>query len=162
MRRGVRRWPTTAVGALASAAMTLFYVMVVLGASRSTEHLADQVRTDWYLLLPIVAGFGLQVGLFVELRRRRRVHREAMAAGTVGAGASTVGMVACCAHHLADLAPIVGATAAATFLYDYRLPFMLSGVGLNAIAIIVASRRLRKIPAAHEEEHACELDGSSR
>ena len=163
IRASARRWPSTAVGATASAAMMLFYVVVVLGASRSVDHLADQVAADWYLLLPIVAGFGVQVGLWVELRRRQRLHREVIAAGTAGAGASTVGMVACCAHHLAELLPFVGATAAATFLYGYRLPFMLAGVGLNAIAISIALRRLRTITAAHEEvEHACALDGSSR
>jgi hypothetical protein len=143
--------------------MMLFYAVVVLGASRSVDHLADQVGADWYLLLPIVAGFGVQVGLLVELRRRQRLHREVIAAGTAGASTSTVGMVACCAHHLADLLPFVGATAAATFLYDYRLPFMLVGVGLNGIAIIVALRRLLTMPVAHEEvERTCALDGSSR
>ena len=161
--RGARRWPSTAVGVAASAAMMAFYAAVVVGASRSVDHMIGQVGADWYLLLPIVAGFGVQVGLLVELRRRQRLHREVIAAGAAGAGASTVGMVACCAHHLADLLPLVGATAAATFLYDFRLPFMLAGVGLNAIAIVVALRRLRTMPAAHEEvEHTCALDGSSR
>jgi hypothetical protein len=163
IQEAARRWPSAAVGGAASAVMILFYLVVVLGASRSARHLADQVGADWYLLLPIVAGFGVQVGLLVELRRRQRMHREVVAAGAAGAGASTVGMVACCAHHLADLFPLVGATAAATFLYDYRLPFMLTGVGLNAIAITVALRRLRKIPVVHKEvEHTCALDGSSR
>lgn len=163
IRGAARRWPSTAVGVAASGAMTLVYVVVVLGASRSVGHLADQVGADWYLLLPIVAGFGVQVGLLVELRRRQRLHREVIATGAAGAGASTVGMVACCAHHLADLLPLAGATAAATFLYDFRLRFMLAGVGLNAIAIVVALRRLRTMPAAHEEvEHTCALDGSSR
>jgi len=162
IRGATRRWPNAVAGAAASAAMTLFYVAVVLGASRSIDHLTDQVGADWYLLLPIVAGFGVQVGLLVELRRRQKVHRNVVAAGAAGAGASTVGMVACCAHHLADLPPLVGATAAATFLYDYRLPFMFVGVGLNAIAITVVLRRLRKITTVHEEvEHACALDGSS-
>ena len=163
IRGATRRWPNAVAGAAASAAMTLFYVAVVLGASRSIDHLTDQVGADWYLLLPIVAGFGVQVGLLVELRRRQRMHRSVVAAGAAGAGASTVGMVACCAHHLADLLPLVGAIAAATFLYDYRLPFMLVGAGLNAIAIGLALRRLRKISPVHEEvEHACALDGSSR
>ena len=157
-----RRWPSAAVGAAASAAMIVFYVVVVIGASRSVDHLVDQAGADWYFLLPIVVGFGIQVGLLVELRRRQRMHREVVAAGAAGAGASTVGMVACCAHHLADLFPLVGATAAATFLYDYRLPFMLTGLGLNAIAITVALRRLRRIPAVHKEvQHTCALDGSS-
>jgi hypothetical protein len=172
IRGTIGRLPSPAAGAAASAAMALFYVIVVVGASGSVDHLTDQVGADWYLLLPIVAGFGVQVGLLVELRRRQRMNREVAAAGAAGAGASTVGMVACCAHHIADLLPLVGATAAATFLYDYRLPFMLVGVGLNAIAITVAIRRLRKTPALHdmtpahhptqEDEHACALDGSSR
>ena len=109
IRGATRRWPNAVAGAAASAAMTLFYVAVVLGASRSIDHLTDQVGADWYLLLPIVAGFGVQVGLLVELRRRQRMHRSVVAAGAAGAGASTVGMVACCAHHLADLLPLVGA-----------------------------------------------------
>lgn len=163
IRRLARGAPSAAVGAAASTAMALLYALVVLGASRSVGHLVDQVRTDWYLLAPIVTGFGVQVGLLVELRRRHRMHREAVAAGAAGAGASTVGMVACCAHHLADLLPLVGATAAATFLYEYRVPFMLVGVGLNAVAIGIALRRLRRVPAVHEEvDNACALDGSSR
>ena len=163
IRASASLWPGIAVGATASAAMMLFYVVVVLGASRSVDHLFDQVAADWYLLLPIVAGFGVQVGLLVELRRRQRMHRNVVTASAAGAGASTVGMVACCAHHLAELLPFVGATAAATFLYGYRLPFMLVGVGLNAIAISIAIRRLRTIPAAREEvEHPCALDGSAR
>lgn len=163
VRSPARGAPSVAVGAAAGSAMALFYALVVLGASRSLDHLVDQVRTDWYLLAPIVTGFGVQVGLLVELRRRHRMHREAAAAGAAGAGVSTVGMVACCAHHLADLVPLVGATAAATFLYGYRVPFMLAGVGLNAVAIVIALRRLRRVPAVHEEVHdACALDGSSR
>lgn len=162
--RGIaRRAPSAVVGAGASAAMMLFYTLVVLGASRSADHLIGQVRTDWYLLAPIVTGFGVQVGLLVELRRRHRMHREAVAAGAAGTGASTIGMLACCAHHLADLLPLVGATVAATFLYEYRVPFMLVGVGLNAVAIGIALRRLRRVPAVHGEvDHACAPDGSSR
>lgn len=157
-----RGWASLALGATASMAMAAFYVLVVLGASRSAEHLGDQLAADWYLVLPIVVGFGVQVSLMVELRRRKRLHGSVMASGTAGASASTVGMVACCAHHVADLLPIAGATAAATFLYDYRLAFMGVGVALNALAITVALRRVRQLPSHHPEvEHLCALDGSS-
>lgn len=131
-------------GALAGAGMALFYIVVVRGASGSWSHLADQARADWYYLLPIVGGFGLQVALVVELRRRHRLHRVEAAAGGAGAGAATAGMVACCAHHLADLVPFVGAAGAAGFLTDYRVPFMLAGIGVNAIGVSVAARRLRR------------------
>ena len=51
-------------------------------------------------------------------------------------------MVACCAHHLADLLPLVGATGAAAFLTDYRDLFMSSGIAVNAVGIAVAARAL--------------------
>lgn len=131
------------VGVLGAAAMALFYAVVVRGASGSWEHLADQVRADWYLLVLVVTGFGIQVGLLSELRRRQRLHGTDAAAGAAGAGASTAGMVACCAHHLADLLPFVGLAGLATFLYDYRLAFVAVGVAINAVAIVLIVRRLR-------------------
>lgn len=157
----VRERPA-ATGAAAAGAMLVFYAAVVVGASRSPAHLVDQVVSDWYLILPIAAGFGVQIALLVELRRRHRLPSHVAAAGASGAGTSTIGMLACCAHHVADLFPLVGATAAATFLYDYRLPFMLTGLGMSAAAIAVALRRLRQVPSVDEEvDHACASDRSS-
>ena len=49
---------------------------------------------------------------------------------------STVAMVACCAHHVTDVLPILGLTAAATFLADYRLAFMLVGLGTTLLGIV--------------------------
>lgn len=146
-------------GTLASAGLALFYVVVVAGASGSLDHLVDQARQDWYYLAAIVAGFGVQVALISELRRRHRLQHAAAAAGGAGAGASTVGMVACCAHHIADLAPFIGATGAAAFLTDYRIPFMIVGIGVNAVGITIAARRLKhtplRDPRRHEEADAC-------
>ncbi|MGE0307373.1 MAG: hypothetical protein AB7Q27_16625, partial [Acidimicrobiia bacterium] len=103
-------------GLIGAAAMTLFYAVVVAGASGSLAHLTEQARADWYFLILIVAGFGTQIGLMAELRRRHRLHHGASVVGGAGAVPSSVGMVACCAHHIADLAPFVGAAGAASFL----------------------------------------------
>jgi len=143
------------VGATASAVLAAFYVAVVWGASRSADHLTDQIASDWYFLVPIMAGFGIQVGLVSELRRRHQMRGAAAAAGAAGAGSSTVGMIACCAHHIADLAPFIGATGAAAFLTDYRIAFMGAGIGVNALGVAIAWRRLRRLPGHVEEESAC-------
>ena len=152
-RRSVR------TGGLGAAGLIVLYALVVGLASGSVDHLADQARQDWYLLVPIIVGFGVQVGLMSELRRRHRLHRAAMAAGGTGTAGSAAGMVACCAHHLADLAPFLGASGAAAFLYDRRVAFMLGGLAVNAIGVSVAVRRLRRFPLAtqvqHEEAMAC-------
>lgn len=140
-------------GILAGTGLMLFYMVVVAGASGSWTHFTDQARQDWYYLALIVGGFGTQIALMSELRRRHRLHHGAAAASGAGAGASTVGMVACCAHHIADLAPFIGATGAAAFLIDYRIPFMIAGIGVNAVGVAVAARRLRRAPAVHVHPH---------
>lgn len=138
-------------GVTAATVLALFYALVVGFASGSVDHLLDQARRDWYLLAPIIVGFGTQVTLVVELRRRHRLSHGALAAGGTGAGASTVGMVACCAHHLADLLPVLGATGAAAFLLDLRIPFMVAGIVVNAAGIAAAARRLRRMGSARPD-----------
>ena len=130
----------------AAAAMAIFYVAVVAGASGSWTHLRDQLGADWYLLTPVIAGFGIQVGLLSELRRRHRMHAVAATAGGTGATASAAGMIACCAHHIADLLPFVGLSGAATFLYDYKVAFVTVGIVVNSLGIAIAARRLRHAP----------------
>lgn len=140
-------------GLVASAGLIVFYV-TVLAWSADWAHLRDQTREDWWLLLPIVAGFGTQVALTVELRRRHRAHHLGATTGA-GTGASAVGMVACCAHHLAEVIPLVGATALAAFLYDWRVPFMLAGIAVNGVAVSIAARRLHDLTHTSSGVPAC-------
>ena len=142
-------------GLFAAAGLAVLYVAVVWGASLSLRHLATQVASDWPWLALIVAGFALQVALMWELRRRHRMNRSTAAASGAGTGAAAVGMVACCAHHVADLAPFLGATAAATFLLDYRIPFMVAGIGINAVGVAIAIRRLHRLPHRAEVTQHC-------
>lgn len=148
-RVGRVAWRSVGRGAIAATAMAVFYVVMVRWASGSWSHLADQARQDWYYLAAIVAGFGIQVALVSELRRRRRLGHSAAIVGGLGAGASTAGMIACCAHHLADLLPVVGAASAAGFLTDYRVPFMLAGIAINLLAVVAAARSLHRFSDMH-------------
>ena len=148
-------------GLAATAALALSYVVVVSLASGSVDHLLDQVRRDWYLVAVIFAGFGTQVALVVELRHRHRLSHSALATGGTGSGASAVGMVACCAHHLADLLPVLGVTGAAAFLLDWRIPFMVAGIAVNALGIAAAARRLRRTgPAGYHAAATSRKDAS--
>jgi hypothetical protein len=141
-------------GVAAGLALSAFYVLVVWGASGSSEHVLDQARRDWYFLALVVGGFGTQVAILSELRRRR-LERSAAIAGATGVGASTAGMVACCAHHVADLAPLIGATGVAAFLTSYRLPFVVVGILVNAVAVTIGWHRLHDAmapPSALDDE----------
>ena len=135
--RGIR-W-----GLVASLGLLLFYAAVIVLA-QGVGHLGYQLGVDWPWVTAIVIGFGIQVSLLVTLRERQRARAAAAAAGT-GAGASVVGMLACCAHHLAEIAPIIGVNLVTTFLASYRTAIMAAGILINAFAIVITVRRLREI-----------------
>ena len=51
-------------------------------------------------------------------------------------GISATSMVACCAHHLVDVLPILGFSALFLFLAKYQLFFIILGITSNIIGII--------------------------
>lgn len=128
-------------GALALFAL---YLAIVTWA-QGWEHAVELFRQDAWLVIPIMTGFGVQVGLYTYLRGvlRQRSRRSKMVMGA-GGGTSTAAMVACCAHHVADVLPLLGLSAAASFLAAYKLPFMLIGLAMNLIGIVVIVRAIRK------------------
>lgn len=54
------------------------------------------------------------------------------------------------------LVPLLGATGLAAFLFDWRVPSMLAGIGVNAVAVAIAARRLHELNGPHHgPETAC-------
>lgn len=136
-----------AVGVIAAAGLASFYV-VVLSLLGGPGHLGQQVSQDAVWVVLLTAGFGLQASLMVELRRRHRLARQEGAAVGAAGGASALGMVACCAHHVAELAPLLGATGVAVALTAYRTPLMAVAVVITAIGIAVSIRKFDPHPLA--------------
>lgn len=136
-----------AVGIIATVGLASFYV-VVLSVLGGPGHLGQQIGQDavWVVLLTV--GFGLQASLMVELRRRHRLARQEGAAVGAAGSASALGMVACCAHHVAELAPLLGATGVAVALTAYRTPLMAVAVVITAIGIGVSIRKFNPHPLA--------------
>lgn len=139
--------PGATWGVAAAAVLAVFYA-AVLATSAGWRHLGDTLGRDWWLVLPLTVGFGVQVAVLVEIRRRYKVAHGVTAVAGAGAGTSAVGMVACCAHHLADLVPLVGLSGAATFLTAQQRMLMWVAVVMTAVGVLLASRQLRRVPAA--------------
>ena len=126
-------------GLLGSAGLLILY-LVLVSLAQGWEHAVDLLAEDAWIVGPILAGFGLQVGLYTYLKTV--IHAAARGAGALtgaGGGTSTAAMVACCAHHAVDVLPLVGLSAAATFLAEYRILFMLFGLATNLVGIGVIS-----------------------
>ncbi len=133
-------------GLLGAAFLTGLYLGIV-SLAESPAHALDLFWEDKAFVIPILLGFGTQVGLYTLLKKGLFVPMHVPAGGATtaaGGGMSTVAMVACCAHHVADVLPLVGLTAAATFLAAWKIPFMLVGLAMNLVGIAVMLREILK------------------
>jgi len=128
-------------GALAGLLLVGLYLGLVTWA-QGLSHARELLWGDRYFVTAIAAGFGIQTGLFVYVRRllSLRARGGAAAATATGTGTSTVAMVACCAHHVTDALPVLGLSGAALFLNDYRIPLMAAGLAVNAAGVLYMAR----------------------
>ena len=129
-----------AAGLAGALLLTGLYFGIVSWAE-SPQHAADLFWEDRWIVFPIIVGFGVQAGLYTILKKGLFVPAAIVGSSgpMVGAGGttSTMAMVACCAHHVADVLPILGLTVVATFLAQYRTAFMLVGLAMNLVGISV-------------------------
>lgn len=143
-----RAWGLPTLAGLVGAAGLVGLYLGIVTLAQGWEHAARLLLGDWYLVALIVAGFGVQVGLFTYVRtgmHARHVDRSAKVLAGAGTGTSTVSMLACCAHHVTDVLPLVGLSGAAVFLNTYRTPLMLLGVATNVVGILVMLRLIRRL-----------------
>ena len=132
------------IGTAGSLVLTGLYLGIITLAQGWAQTLTV-VNQDKFLVTPIVLGFGTQLGLYTHLRLliRRAVKGSGAMTGASG-GTSTAAMVACCAHRIADVLPIVGMTAAANFLAAYKTPFLAVGLTVTVIGIGIMLRMIVK------------------
>lgn len=131
---------------LGSALIASFYLGILTWA-QGWGYAASQFSRDRWYVLPIILGFGIQAALYSVLRFRLFIPAPSVGSdgaltpvkGMMGAsgGTSATAMVACCIHHVTDVLPVLGLSAAASFLTRYQRPFMLLGLGMNLLGIIV-------------------------
>lgn len=135
------RHRSAAAGVVGAAGLLVAYLGIITVA-QGVDHAIEQMAADAVFVGLIALGFGTQVAFFVELRAVDRHHRASAAVTAASTGTSAAAMLACCAHHLVDLLPLVGLSAAAVFLNAYKTPLFLVGIAMNVVGIVVIARRL--------------------
>ncbi len=78
-------------------------------------------------------------------------HASATASVAASGGVSTTSMVVCCAHHVSDVVPFLGASAASAFLADYQDLFVLFGVLANAVGVVFMLSIIQRAGLAQNE-----------
>ncbi len=114
------------------------------------EFTLEQFGLYWPYVVALAAGFGVQIALFVYLRRLvsgSQAHGKVVA---VSGTASTAAMISCCTHYLANILPIVGAAGLVTLVAQYQVELFWVGLAFNAAGIVYIGSKV----AAAAKEHA--------
>ncbi len=133
-------WGTAGGGIL----LALYFGILTL--SNSFPHAIEELRNIWMWILPLTLGFGIQAGLFsyIKISSKHKAGLTSTASVAAAGGVSTTAMVACCLHHVTDVLPILGASAASIFLIQYQSVFLAVGVISNLIGINIMLRVIQK------------------
>lgn len=125
-------WKSGIIGA----GLLLGLYFITLSLANSPGYAVSQFKQLWYWFLPLIIGFGIQLGLYSHIRRFEHFKIHGARAGiAASSGVSAGSMIACCLHHVADILPVLGLSAAAIFLAKYQVPFIILGIVSNLIGI---------------------------
>jgi len=131
-------------GIAAATVLALLYG-VTLSLLNGAAYAWETYLALWYWMTPLVVGFALQVGLFGYSRTLARAGVSPHASGVMASGgASAASMVACCAHHLTDVLPLVGLAGVTLFISSYQSLFLLAGVLSNVVGIAFLLGEMQK------------------
>jgi P-type Cu+ transporter len=143
-------WRPLAFGVAAGGLLLAVYfgtLSVLSGWSFSV----DQFKQFWFYILPLAAGFALQVALFQRLREIVNLSKDAGAVVATSGTTSTAAMVSCCAHYLANVAPVLGASGLVAFAAQYQVEFFWVGLLLNLAGIAYIGSKVFKATKEHEQ-----------
>jgi len=135
-------------GAGAFAALLAIYFGVLTLISGWSFTLEEFFRY-WFYLVPLAAGFGLQVALFLKLREVVSRAKQAGAVIAASGTTSTAAMISCCTHYLANVAPVLGATGLFAFAAQFQVEFFWVGLAFNAAGIAYVGTKLYQASKAH-------------
>ena len=127
-------------GILAGIGLLLFYLIIV-SIFQGIEFAFLNLRSLWYLIFPLVIGFGTQVGLYFSIKHTAQITGTVAATGTISGGS----MIACCSHFLLQAIPFIGISGLSLFLVNYQAWFLIVGILSNLFGIIVMLRHKRKM-----------------
>ncbi|MBI5635334.1 hypothetical protein HY993_00015 [Candidatus Micrarchaeota archaeon] len=132
-------------GTAAGASFFAFY-MAVLTVLNSFEHALSTFVQYSYFMIPLIIGFGIQVGLFFYVKSRAKAKSAQGVKGAAAAtgGISSAAMIACCAHHATDVLPFLGLAAASAFLAQFQELFLAVGVFSNVVGIMFMLKTIKE------------------
>jgi P-type Cu+ transporter len=142
-------------GTTAGSLMLAVY-FIILALVSGWEFTLEQFAQFWYFIVALVVGFGVQIGLFLRLRHVTDHGDGSGKVVAVSGGTSTVAMISCCTHYLANILPVLGATGLVALVAQFQSELFWVGLAFNAGGVVYVGRKLFQATRhmAQMEQHA--------
>lgn len=106
----------------------------------------QQFSQFWYFIVGLAFGFGFQIALYFYLKqeiKNRNMEFSGKALAVTGT-TSTLAMVSCCAHYLANIIPILGIAGSFAIIAQYQIQLFWVGLIFNAFGIAYITNKIIK------------------
>lgn len=131
---------------LASSVLMLSIYFTVVSLISGGNFAVSQFNQNWYFLVSLAIGFGIQIGLYTYLKELVKNHTTA----SLGTGktvaitgtTSTLSMISCCAHYLINILPILGVSGVLGFIGQYQKGLFEVGLLFNLFGIAYISKQI--------------------
>lgn len=114
---------------------------IILSLISGWNFTKSQFIDNWYWILGLSSGFGIQIGLFSYLRVSHRARNSGKVAAVSGT-TSTIAMISCCAHYLVNILPIIGISGLVTIISQYQTKLFIIGLISNLLGIAYMVNKL--------------------
>lgn len=129
------------LGILASLILLSIYFTILTLVS-GWNFTLKQFNQFWHFVVSLAIGFGIQVGLYIYLKTLQRNTRGVVA---VSGTTSTIAMISCCSHYVANLVPILGIAGALTIIGQYQIQLFWVGLVTNFLGILYMTHKILQL-----------------
>ena len=121
---------------IAITSLLLLYFVIVSVVS-GFRFALSQFSDYWYFLVSLAVGFGIQVGLYSYLKQLVKNNSMVMGKKTMALTRTTssLAMISCCAHYLANILPILGIAGALSIIAQYQVEIFWVGLVFNLFGV---------------------------
>ena len=141
-------------GTLAFSALLGIYFGVLTLVS-GWSFTVSQFTEFWPYIVTLALGFGTQVGLYLYLKQLSENHHHANHMVAASGTTSTVAMLACCAHYLTNILPVLGAVGLVSLIAQYQIELFWISLALNAAGLVYIGRQVWMARRAFIGSPAC-------
>jgi Cu+-exporting ATPase len=132
--------PLTAGAAASSALLAIYFGVLALVSGWSFT--LSQFAEFWPYIVTLALGFGTQVGLYYYLKQLSMQLHQAHCMVAVSGSTSTAAMLACCAHYLSNILPVLGAVGLVSLIAQYQIQLFWISLVFNAAGLAYIGRQV--------------------